>query len=187
MKSGIYQIINILNRKIYVGSTNDFKDRKSEHFSALRSNRHDNPHLQNAWTKYGPHVWSFEILEFAPVEKLEEVEQKYLNLLWDGGKTCYNIAKYVRKPSLGLPKSKETKRKMSLSKKGRKFTDEHKRNLSFSHLGQRASEHQKQVCRDRSLGNKFSLGHKHSNETKRKMSEAKKKRNLDLFKQDTGI
>jgi predicted GIY-YIG superfamily endonuclease len=31
MKSGIYKITNLINGKIYIGSTCNFKDRKSKH------------------------------------------------------------------------------------------------------------------------------------------------------------
>ena len=52
-KSGIYQIKNLVNEKIYVGSAINLYQRKCEHFSDLRKNIHDNPHLQSSYNKYG--------------------------------------------------------------------------------------------------------------------------------------
>ena len=37
---GIYEIINILNNKIYIGSSNNLKRRESQHFSNLKLNKH---------------------------------------------------------------------------------------------------------------------------------------------------
>ena len=42
MNSGIYQIVNLLNGKMYVGSTKDFEKRKKVHFVLLIKNKHFN-------------------------------------------------------------------------------------------------------------------------------------------------
>ena len=52
-KTGIYQIRNIINNKIYIGQSLNIKTRFLQHKQALRKNRHPNQHLQNAWNKYG--------------------------------------------------------------------------------------------------------------------------------------
>lgn len=49
--SGVYAIVNTLNGKKYVGSTKCFKERFAEHRSQLRSNKHKNIHLQNAFKR----------------------------------------------------------------------------------------------------------------------------------------
>jgi len=61
--SGIYQIRNIINNKVYIGSTSKFKSRKASHFGHLRFGDHSNKYLQNAWNKYGEEKFVFEILE----------------------------------------------------------------------------------------------------------------------------
>lgn len=38
MNSGIYQIINLVNNKIYIGSSNKLSERKIRHFYKLRKN-----------------------------------------------------------------------------------------------------------------------------------------------------
>lgn len=62
-KTGIYQIKNILNGKLYIGSTKrSFHSRKTKHLLSLINNRHYNEHLQNSWNKYGSDNFVFEIL-----------------------------------------------------------------------------------------------------------------------------
>ena len=59
--SGIYKIVNKINGKYYVGSSKDVINyRWIHHKRALRSNRHKNDYLQNAWNKYGED--NFEII-----------------------------------------------------------------------------------------------------------------------------
>ena len=50
--SGIYIIKNIVNNKIYIGSTKNFKKRIKEHLLLLNNNAHSNKKLQNAINKY---------------------------------------------------------------------------------------------------------------------------------------
>ena len=53
MKSGIYQILNKVNGKSYVGQTDDFEIRERNHRNSLRANKHFNKHLQSSWNIYG--------------------------------------------------------------------------------------------------------------------------------------
>lgn len=69
------------NDKIYVGSTVDFTLRWQEHRSRLRGNKHENPHLQNAWNKYGEENFKYEIMEYVDESHLFDVEQSYLDKL----------------------------------------------------------------------------------------------------------
>lgn len=71
--SGIYTITCIINNKYYVGYSKNIHRRFSIHKSYLKSNKHDNQFLQNAWNKYGEKNFVFEILE--------ECEEEYLNSL----------------------------------------------------------------------------------------------------------
>ncbi len=83
MKSGIYQIRNLINGKVYVGSFRNLKERWGEHKRLLRSNRlkHHSPHLQHAWNKYGEENFIFEILIHcrATRKTLLCYEQKYMD------------------------------------------------------------------------------------------------------------
>jgi group I intron endonuclease len=63
-KIGVYRIRNIVNGKVYIGSTTDsFSQRFSNHISQLNLGKHGNPHLLRSWKKYGADTFVFEILE----------------------------------------------------------------------------------------------------------------------------
>lgn len=111
-KRGIYCITNLINQKIYIGSTfTSFKERWSTHIKKLRSNSHPNQHLQNAFNKYGEENFKFSIVEVILDEKLIlEREQHYINALHCCDKSKgYNIEADVTKHSV----SEETKIKIS--------------------------------------------------------------------------
>ena len=80
-KMGIYQIVNCINGKKYVGSSKDLYKRGCTHFRALKGNYHHNYYLQNAYNKYGKEVFKFEVLEFIKtIEELLPKEQYYIEL-----------------------------------------------------------------------------------------------------------
>jgi group I intron endonuclease len=115
--AGVYQIKNLVNGLIYIGSSVNIYGRWWSHKSMLRRRIHKNPYLQNSWNKYGEENFEFKILEI--VENLDDVllkEQEYLNTHLPD----YNICKYVDATTAGIPKSDEHKKKISESKKGTK-------------------------------------------------------------------
>ena len=97
---GIYCITNLINKNIYLGSTNNFEKRKKQHLRDLRANRHHNIHLQRAYNLYGKNSFKFEILEQCKEEDLLTLEQKYLDKYFDNGKNCYNINCIADKPPI---------------------------------------------------------------------------------------
>lgn len=81
-KCGIYQIRNLVNNKLYVGSSNDLLKRKREHFRTLNKEIHCNKKLQRAFDKYSEQNFIFEIIEFVEDKnKLIEYEQYWINTL----------------------------------------------------------------------------------------------------------
>jgi group I intron endonuclease len=81
-KQGIYRIRNLVDNKVYIGSTINFANRKSVHFSCLRNGKHENPYLQASFNKHGEQSFLFEILEIT--EGLNQVnllivEQRYFD------------------------------------------------------------------------------------------------------------
>lgn len=71
-KLGIYKISSLINKKIYIGSGENLKRRKAQHWGSLTHNNHFNKKLQNSFNKYGEENFTFEILEECEVEKLIE-------------------------------------------------------------------------------------------------------------------
>lgn len=80
-KQGVYAIRNIVNGKMYIGSTvNPFSKRFGCHRKRLRKGIHHSQHLQAAWNKYGEQNFSFEIIEIAEPELCREREGYYMAL-----------------------------------------------------------------------------------------------------------
>jgi group I intron endonuclease len=120
MFTGIYQIQNIVNGSVYIGSSNDMSKRWIDHRKLLRKNTHTNQHLQNAWNKYGEQSFSFVILEHRPNDSKKALlyrEQEYLDLyLLKYKDRCYNIATVAGSgpgPKVGNKHSTLTKQKQS--------------------------------------------------------------------------
>lgn len=90
---GVYQIRNIKNNKVYVGSSINLEQRKSTHFSALKNNNHHSIKLQRAYLK-NPEDFVFEVLEEVFDKNiLFEIEQKWIDKLdaFDNGYNCTRI------------------------------------------------------------------------------------------------
>lgn len=64
MASGIYVIRNIINNKIYIGSSSNLIKRIRIHKSKLKSNKHHSAILQNSYNKYGEESFEYEIVEY---------------------------------------------------------------------------------------------------------------------------
>lgn len=77
MKIGIYQIRNIINNKVYIGSSIHIIKRFREHKNLLKRERHHSLHLQNAWNEYGEQNFIFEILEEVGEENLLFEREQY--------------------------------------------------------------------------------------------------------------
>lgn len=64
---GIYTITCTENGRVYVGQAQNIRIRWQSHRWHLADGSHRNRHLQNAWKKYGPDAFVFEIAELMPV------------------------------------------------------------------------------------------------------------------------
>lgn len=133
-QSGIYQIRNTVNGKVYVGSAVNVRARLQYHRSFLNNGKHVNQKLQRAWIKYGSAAF-----ELAPVEyiddpaKLLEREQHWIDSI-GAVDTGYNIRR-VAQSNFGLKASEATKAKMSAAQRGRKMSPEAKRKISIANKG----------------------------------------------------
>ena len=99
---GIYKITNLINGKVYIGSSNNiYKRWNNEHKYLLNINKHFNDHLQSSWNKYGKKNFKFEIEEPC-LEELLIVREDY------------NINKYdSMNPDKGYNKISATRQIMS--------------------------------------------------------------------------
>lgn len=79
MKSGIYQIKNLVNGKVYIGQSLNVKYRLNGHLSLLKRNKHENYHLQNSFNFYGENQFSFKVIEYCEMDKLDEREIFWIN------------------------------------------------------------------------------------------------------------
>lgn len=94
-----YLIVNLIDNKVYVGSTKDAKQRRFQHFSALKNNKHHSHLLQRAWNKGNPEDFEFKIIE--ETDSLQEREQFYMDFYKSYDKDFgYNIMKYAYEQKL---------------------------------------------------------------------------------------
>lgn len=105
---GVYRIKNITTGKQYIGSTvMSFLKRLQHHHAMLKSGKHKNAYLQNAWNKYGEDDFIFEVVEVCEKKDCLLKEQIYL----DSETNLYNINPLAS----GTPNmSKETIEKRSV-------------------------------------------------------------------------
>lgn len=116
--SGIYKIVNKVNGKYYVGSSNDVCGkfgRWYEHRQELNKNVHTNDHLQNAWNKYGESNFEFMLVEQCDVSNLLIIEQHYLDIAKLEKAMVYNISFLANR----LEMTTEINAKISKAKKGK--------------------------------------------------------------------
>jgi len=191
----IYAIKNIINNKIYIGSSNNYKLRWGRHKSNLKHNKHDNIHLQRAWNKYGEETFKFDIIEELSknnilLEKEQFYMDKYKSYDFNFG---YNINPIADKPP--SPKGRiitdEYRENMRKAQLGHFVSEETKQKMSRAHMGKkkpRTKEWQEKIVKSRHAGAGYGcsketkekirqtlLGRKTSEETKLKISIALKK------------
>jgi group I intron endonuclease len=97
LKSGIYQITNKIDNKIYIGSCKLFKIRAYQHLKSLKKQKHSNRHLQASFNKYGTDAFMFEVLEIIEGDKIirttREKELLDEQIALGNWENCYNFQK----------------------------------------------------------------------------------------------
>jgi len=165
-KSGVYCLTNRTNAKCYVGSSVDLRRRFCTYYSFKHLNTYLNrgqSSIYKALLKYGHSNFRLEILEYCEAADVLEREQYYLNLF----KPQYNILKTAGS-ILGFKHSQETKRKLAEANKGKILSELTKDKMSDSKKGE------ENPCFGRIGENHPMFGITHTEETKAKMSAAKK-------------
>jgi len=154
MRNVIYKIRIEGCERFYIGSAVDFKKRRLHHLSELRRSAHNNRHLQRIFEKYGEDSFSFQILEeVSKSEYLLEAEQKWID------KFDFSLLINI------CQKAGNTL--------GRKHTESAKQKISENHHDV-SGENNPMFGKRGNLSPNY--GKSHSEETKRKISEATKGR-----------
>ena len=114
--SGIYKIVSIIKPdRIYIGSASDIHKRWIQHLRSLKGEYHHSKKLQRHYDKYGKNDLIFSILFGCEISELLSSEQ----YLIDSSRPYFNVCK-IAGSTLGRKASEQTKKKMSLSRKGSK-------------------------------------------------------------------
>jgi group I intron endonuclease len=180
MTQVIYKIINLVNDKFYVGSTNNKKVRFRQHRRFLRQNRHHCKHLQAAWNLYGEVKFEFEVVEVVPEEEnLFAAEQRWLDVHF-GKPECYNSGAAAAAPWRGIygadhpnhgkPLSDATKAALSAATKKQWSIGDPRTGTTHSEETRASISAKVRAAVAEGRGGKFIP----SEETRRKMSEALK-------------
>ncbi|MHB1418386.1 MAG: GIY-YIG nuclease family protein [Bacillota bacterium] len=99
---GVYQIKNLVNGKIFLGSAMNIPGKLNGDRFKLASKGHPNKSLQTDWELYGPDQFTFETLETLKAEEIPEdkwpeavlaLEDKWLDMLQPYGEKGYNTPK----------------------------------------------------------------------------------------------
>lgn len=115
--SGIYEILNLVNGKRYIGSAVSLSTRFCVHRKMLRDGKHHSKYLQAAWNKYGEQNFAFQALLFCDPSSALFFEQRAIDVL----NPVYNIARTAGS-CLGVRHSEETRAKRSALNIGNKFS-----------------------------------------------------------------
>ena|SRR5262245_37055480 len=106
---GVYQIRNIVNDKVLIGSTLDLPGILNRHKFQLKEGKHPNHALQAEWNEFGAESFAFEILdEITPKEgrdhreELTFLEELWLDKILPYGERGYNKKKKGREEMLRL-------------------------------------------------------------------------------------
>lgn len=125
MFSGVYEIVNTVNGKRYIGSAVNFVKRWCNHKDKLRQNKHYNRHLQAAWNKHGGSAFEFRKLLICKPEHLLMYEQ----LCLDGFCPEYNLVPTAGS-CLGAKRSPEACKRNGDLKRGKRLSESQRTKLS---------------------------------------------------------
>lgn len=120
---GIYKIVNKATNQCYVGQSQRIEKRIKEHFRLLRWGNHTNPHLQNAFNKYGEDNFYGAIeVECVDLDELDMLENAFLKEdAWFEEPTIYNIADFAKAPMRGKTHSEEALQRIRLGRRASTF------------------------------------------------------------------
>lgn len=187
--TGIYKIVNIVTKDVYIGKSIDIEHRFKDHMSELRNNQKQyNEFFQRSFNKYGESNFKLEILEECEEHELNDKEiywiaeyrKNYPFRLYnvsdggDGGRMPDDIiAKNKIKisnrnkgnPKLSHPGKSNPMYGKHHTEESKRLISEHRKGKSSWLKGKHISEEVKQKLRE------ANLGRHHTEEAKKKISE----------------
>jgi len=177
-KPGIYKIINLINNKVYIGSSINISVRITSHKHCLCKQKHVNSYLQRAFNKYGKHNFAFEVVEYCQENKLLFREEYWINYYKSNNSDFgYNLESFT----IGRKRhSEESKKKISASNMGRKGAprnDNQKEIIRQIGLRPKSEEHKKKISQSK-IGVKRK---KFSDEWIQNMTKARTKIFCDIY------
>ena len=104
-RAGIFQIKNLVNGKVFLGSSLNLNGPLNGHKFMLKTGAHKNTVLQAEWHSYGPDAFVFEILDevnvtddptFKLSDELALLEAIWLEELQPFGDRGYNTSPAIR-------------------------------------------------------------------------------------------
>ena len=103
--SGVFQVRNVANGKVLLGSSLNLEGPLNKHRFMLKINGHPNKELQRDWNELGPDQFSFEILETVQIsdnpnfnlkDELTLLEEIWLEKIQPFGERGYNSDSKIR-------------------------------------------------------------------------------------------
>lgn len=124
---GVYCIQNAINNKRYIGSSVNVLVRLEKHRSLLRSNKHENLYLQNAWNKYGEDNFICYLLEAYDTDVKEYLTKKEQSWI-DSINSEYNLTRKVERNELSqFSRLKQSETRKRLFKEGKLIPSSYKK------------------------------------------------------------
>ena len=172
--SCVYMIKNIVNNKVYIGSTKNLRNRMYAHNHLLKHGKHDSSRLQEDWDNGD----IFEVIVLKEIEdedKLRDCEQYFIDYYESYNESNgYNIYRNSESP-LGHKYRDEVKDKLSKLRKGKNnpfygksHSDESRDKISKSKIGKKLSKEHKEKL----IGTAMGSGTKfYTEDTYNKLSE----------------
>jgi group I intron endonuclease len=184
---GVYKISNLLSGRYYIGYSTNINRRFTNHRRKLKQNCHDNIFLQRAYNLDGEDKFQYDIIHICDTEEeAKEIELQYLtdltirsmlyNLNYNnsgGDLLTHHPDKEAIREKI-LKSQNETLRKMTPEERSQKYGKFGDKN------GMYGKTHTEEVRKNNAIlkkGNINFKGHKHTEETKQKLSEIRKNKN----------
>lgn len=178
--SGIYKFTNKINNKVYIGQAKNLKQRIRTHLNCVKNN-HNYP-IYNSMRKHNIENFEVEILvqgNFSKTE-LDDLEVDFIRLYNSINRLYgYNLTA-GGEGTVGFKFTKESKDKMSKTKKGKPCSEKHKQKISKTSKGRIFSQEHKQK-----LSNAAKNRKPISEETINKIRQTKIKNQTDKHSEKT--